>query len=25
MGPTTIYESGDKVNIEITEVTTFPA
>ena len=24
MGPTTIYESGDKVNIEVTEVTTFP-
>ena len=25
MGPTTIYEAGDKVNIEITEVTTFPS
>jgi len=25
MGPTTIYKSGDKINIEITEVTTFPA
>ena len=25
MGPTSIYESGVKVNIEITEVTTFPA
>ena len=24
MGPTTIYESGDKVDIEVTEVTTFP-
>ena len=24
MGPTTIYESGDTVDIEVTEVTTFP-
>jgi len=24
MGPTTIYESGDAIDIEVTEVTTFP-